>query len=89
MLTEQYALYGLATAKGAVPAAKVAGVLSGAAVALTVTLLAVLVYTNTITIELLFSLTLLLGVFNAMAQPSRLALIPTLVDRAALPSALA
>jgi predicted MFS family arabinose efflux permease len=53
------------------------------------TLLAVLVYTDTITIQLLFVLTLLLGVFNAMAQPSRLALIPTLVDRAALPSALA
>src|SRR6516164_575098 len=53
------------------------------------TLLAVLVYTGTITIELLFALTLLLGVFNAVAQPSRLALIPTLVDRAALPSALA
>jgi predicted MFS family arabinose efflux permease len=53
------------------------------------TLLAVLVYTGTITIELLFVLTLLLGVFNAFAQPSRLALIPTLVDRAALPSALA
>jgi predicted MFS family arabinose efflux permease len=52
-------------------------------------LLAVLVYTGTITIELLLVLTLLLGVFNAMAQPSRLALIPTLVDRAALPSALA
>jgi len=52
-------------------------------------LLAVLVYTGTITIELLFVLTLLLGVFNAFAQPSRLALIPTLVDRAALPSALA
>jgi predicted MFS family arabinose efflux permease len=53
------------------------------------TLLAVLVYTDTIMIGLLFVLTLLLGVFNAMAQPSRLALIPTLVDRAALPSALA
>jgi predicted MFS family arabinose efflux permease len=53
------------------------------------TLLAVLVYTGTITIQLLFVLTLLLGIFNAMAQPSRLALIPTLVDRAALPSALA
>jgi predicted MFS family arabinose efflux permease len=52
-------------------------------------LLAVLVYTEMITIELLLALTLLLGVFNAMAQPSRLALIPTLVDRAALPSALA
>ena len=43
MLTEQYALYGLATAPGAVPAAKVAGVLSAAAVALTVILLFVLV----------------------------------------------
>ena len=52
-------------------------------------LLAVLVYSETITIELLFGLTLLLGVFNAVAQPSRLALIPTLVDRPALPSALA
>ena len=52
-------------------------------------LLAVLVYTGAITIELLFGLTLLLGIFNAVAQPSRLALIPTLVDRAALPSALA
>lgn len=52
-------------------------------------LLAVLVYTGAISIELLFGLTLLLGVFNAVAQPSRLALIPTLVDRAALPSALA
>src|SRR5262249_58611359 len=52
-------------------------------------LLAILVYTDAITIELLFGLTLLLGVFNAVAQPSRLALIPTLVNRAALPSALA
>ena len=52
-------------------------------------LLAVLVYTGAITIELLFGLTLILGIFNAVAQPSRLALIPTLVDRAALPSALA
>jgi hypothetical protein len=43
MLTEQYALYGLATAPGAVPAAKVAGVLSAAAVALTLILLFVLV----------------------------------------------
>jgi MFS family permease len=53
------------------------------------TLLAVLVYTGAITIELLFALTLMLGVFNAVAQPSRLAMIPTLVDRPALPSALA
>jgi hypothetical protein len=43
MLTEQYALYGLATAPGAVPAANVAGVLSNAAVALTVITLFVLV----------------------------------------------
>jgi hypothetical protein len=43
MLTEQYALYGLATNPGAVPAAKVAGVLSGTAVEVTVVLLSVLV----------------------------------------------
>ena len=43
MLTEQYALYGLATNPGAVPAAKVAGVLSGIVVEVTVVLLAVLV----------------------------------------------
>jgi MFS family permease len=52
-------------------------------------LLAVLVYNGTISIWLLFALTLLLGVFNAIAQPSRLALIPTLVDRRSLSSALA
>jgi MFS family permease len=52
-------------------------------------LLAALVYTGAISIWLLFVLTLLLGVFNAVAQPARLALIPTLVDRGALPSALA
>src|SRR5436305_2829110 len=52
-------------------------------------MIVVLVYTGGITIELLFALTLLIGVFNAVAQPSRLALIPSLVDRAALPSALA
>ena len=43
MLTEQYALYGLATAPGAVPAAKVAGSLSAAAALLTIFLLFVLV----------------------------------------------
>jgi predicted MFS family arabinose efflux permease len=37
----------------------------------------------------LFSLVLALGVVNAVAQPSRLALIPTLVDREALASAVA
>ena len=41
-------------------------------------LLAILVYTATI--QLLFALTLMPGIFNAMAQPSRLAPIPTLVD---------
>jgi hypothetical protein len=43
MLTEQYALYGLATAAGAVPAARVAGSLSSAAVVVTIFLLFVLV----------------------------------------------
>jgi predicted MFS family arabinose efflux permease len=52
-------------------------------------LLAVLVYTGAISIESLFALTLLLGITNSFAQPSRLALISNLVDRAALPSALA
>ena len=51
--------------------------------------LAILVYAGAIRIEILFGLTLLLGISNAIAQPSRLALIPTLVDRDALPSALA
>src|ERR1700757_4985347 len=67
---------------GIIPVAQIAGIIEA-------TLLAALVYTNAITIELLFVLTLLLGVFNAVAQPSRLALIPTLVDRPSLPSALA
>ncbi|HEV2336487.1 MAG TPA: MFS transporter, partial [Stellaceae bacterium] len=52
-------------------------------------LLAILVATGWITVELLFTLVLLLGIASALAQPSRLALIPTLVDRASLPSALA
>jgi hypothetical protein len=43
MLTEQYALYGLATAAGTVPAAKVAGSLSAAAVVVTIIVLFVLV----------------------------------------------
>src|SRR5207302_8662632 len=43
MLTEQYALYGLATAPGTLPAARVAGCLSGAAVVLTIIVLFVLV----------------------------------------------
>lgn len=52
-------------------------------------LLAALVSSGTITIWLLFALTFSLGLFNAFAQPARLALIPTLVDRPALASALA
>jgi predicted MFS family arabinose efflux permease len=52
-------------------------------------LLAILVYTGAITIEWLFALTLLLGITNAFAQPSRLSLISSLVDREALPSAVA
>src|SRR5438874_9462671 len=52
-------------------------------------LLAVLVYTDAISIEWLFALTLLLGITNSFAQPSRMALISNLVDRPALPSALA
>jgi len=52
-------------------------------------LLAVLVATDAITIELLFGLVLLLGIASGISQPARLALIPTLVDRASLPSALA
>lgn len=55
----------------------------------TATLLAVLVGTDSISIHILFTLVLLLGVNQGIAQPARLALIPTLVDREALPSALA
>jgi predicted MFS family arabinose efflux permease len=51
--------------------------------------LAILVYTGAISIESLFALTLLLGITNSFAQPSRMALISNLVDRPALPSALA
>jgi hypothetical protein len=39
VLTEQYALYGLATARGSVPAARLAGCLAGEAASLTVALL--------------------------------------------------
>src|SRR5579862_8593785 len=52
-------------------------------------ILAILVATGWITVEILFTLVLLLGIASAISQPSRLALIPTLVDRASLPSALA
>ena len=53
------------------------------------TVLAILVGTGWINVQVLFSLVLALGVANAIAQPSRLALIPTLVDRASLSSAVA
>ena len=51
--------------------------------------LAILVSTGLITIYLLVALVMLLGINQGIAQPARLALIPTLVDRGALPSALA
>jgi predicted MFS family arabinose efflux permease len=52
-------------------------------------LLAVLVYTGAIGVHLLFGLVLALGIASSLAQPARLALIPTLVDRASLAAALA
>lgn len=52
-------------------------------------LLAVLTYLDEIDIFGLFGLTVLLGIANAVNQPARLALIPSLVDRAQLPSAVA
>lgn len=52
-------------------------------------LLATLVFAHLITVHLLFALVMLLGINQGIAQPARLALIPTLVDREALPSALA
>ena len=52
-------------------------------------LLFALVATEAIGIWGLFLLTVLLGSANAFAQPARLALIPSLVDRESLPSAVA
>lgn len=52
-------------------------------------LLAVLVFTGAIGIHLLFGLVLALGIASSLSQPARLALIPTLVDRESLASALA
>ena len=52
-------------------------------------LLAILVVSDAMTIEILFALVLMLGIASGVAQPSRLALIPTLVDRQSLASALA
>jgi MFS family permease len=51
--------------------------------------LAILSYTNIITIYELFGLVFLLGIVNAANQPARLALIPSLVDHEILPSAVA
>ncbi len=52
-------------------------------------LLAGLTLSGWVTIELLFVLTLALGAVGAVNQPARLALIPNLVDRASLASAVA
>src|SRR5262249_59927394 len=52
-------------------------------------LLAALTYSGLMTIWPLFLLTLVLGSANAVAQPARLALIPSLVNRESLPSAVA
>src|SRR5207302_11088775 len=52
-------------------------------------LLAILVISDSMTIEILFALVLMLGIASGVAQPSRLALIPTLVNRESLASALA
>jgi predicted MFS family arabinose efflux permease len=52
-------------------------------------LLAILVVSDAMTMEILFALVLMLGIASGVAQPSRLALIPTLVDRESLASALA
>lgn len=52
-------------------------------------LLAILIFTGVITIEELFALIFALGFVNAFNQPARLALIPSLVDAATLPSAVA
>jgi MFS family permease len=51
--------------------------------------LAILSFTGDITIEELFLLIFALGFVNAFNQPARLALIPSLVDHATLPSAVA
>jgi predicted MFS family arabinose efflux permease len=51
--------------------------------------LAALVYADAMTIERLFALTVALGIANALNQPARLALIPSLVEREHLPSAIA
>jgi MFS family permease len=52
-------------------------------------LLALLTAFGIIAIWSLFALAVLLGIANAVSQPARLALIPSLVERANLPSAVA
>ncbi len=52
-------------------------------------LLAILTAFGIITIWSLFGLAILLGIANAVSQPARLALIPSLVERVNLPSAVA
>jgi predicted MFS family arabinose efflux permease len=51
--------------------------------------LSALVFADIMTIDRLFALTVALGVVNALNQPARLALIPSLVEREHLPSAVA
>lgn len=53
------------------------------------TALAVLTVTGWVTIESLFGLTVVLGIVTALAQPARLALVPSLADRSRLSSAVA
>src|SRR5262249_7113700 len=53
------------------------------------TLLAVLTWLDVINVTGLLPLALLMGIANAVNQPARLALIPELVDRPSLPSAVA
>jgi MFS family permease len=53
------------------------------------TALAALSFTDIITIYELFTLVFVLGIVNSINQPARLALIPSLVDHATLPSAVA
>ena len=53
------------------------------------TALAILSFSDAITVEELFLLIFALGFVNAFNQPARLALIPSLVDSATLPSAVA